>query len=58
MGGGAPKRGPGRPRKIVGSNGVDGLAGIIDAVKNGERERTQLRGALERIQGILADALG
>lgn len=58
MGGGAPKRGPGRPRKIASSNGVDRIAGILAVVKNSERERTQLRAALERIQGILADALG
>ena len=36
---------------------MDGLAGIVAAVKNTERERTQLRGALEKIQAVLADAL-
>ena len=56
-GGGAAKRGPGRPRKGA-SASMDGLAGILDAVKSSERERTQLRAALERIHGILADALG
>lgn len=50
------KRGPGRPRKVS-TAGMDGLEGIVVAVKNSERERAQLRGALERIQGILADAL-
>ena len=59
-GGGAKKRGPGRPPKAKANptpSGLDGIAGILDAVKNSERERTQLRGALEKIQAILADAL-
>ena len=50
-------RGPGRPGKVA-SASIDGLAGILDAVKSSERERMQLRGALQRIHGILADALG
>jgi len=50
------KRGPGRPRKVA-TPGLDGLAGIIDAVKNTERERAQLRASLEKIQAVLADAL-
>lgn len=49
------KRGPGRPPKSAG--GLDGIAGILDAVKNSERERSQLRAALERIQSLVADAL-
>ena len=59
-GGGAKKRGPGRPpkaRTTAAPSGLDGIAGILDAVKNSERERAQLRGALEKIQAILADAL-
>lgn len=59
-GGGKRKRGPGRPPKAKTTatpSGLDGIAGILDAVKNSERERTQLRGALEKIQAILADAL-
>ena len=52
----AGKRGPGRPRKVA-TPGLDGLAGIIDAVKNTERERAQLRASLEKIQAVLADAL-
>jgi len=52
----AGKRGPGRPRKVS-TSGMDGLEGIVAAVKNTERERTQLRGALEKIQAVLADAL-
>ena len=52
----ADKRGPGRPRKSA-TPSMDGLEGIVAAVKNTERERTQLRGALEKIQAVLADAL-
>ena len=51
------KRGPGRPRSVS-AEGMDGLEGIVAAVKNNERERAQLRGALERIQGIIGEALG
>jgi hypothetical protein len=50
------KRGPGRPRSVA-TTGMDGLEGIVAAVKNNERERAQLRGALERIQGIIGEAL-
>lgn len=53
-------RGPGRPpkaRTTAAPSGLNGIAGILDAVKDGERERAQLRGALEKIQAILADAL-
>ena len=52
----AGKRGPGRPRSVS-TAGMDGLDGIVAAVKNNERERAQLRGALERIQGIIGEAL-
>ena len=55
-GGGAPKRGPGRPPKAA-SPRLDCLAGILDAVKQSDRERAQLRSALERIQAVIADAL-
>ncbi len=59
MSGGAPKRGPGRPRKAASTSnaGLGGLAGILDMVKNGERERAQLRAAIERIQSLVRDAL-
>jgi len=59
MGGGALKRGPGRPRKASSASnaGLGGLAGILDMVKNGERERAQLRAAIERIQALVTDAL-
>jgi len=52
----AGKRGPGRPRKVATAS-MDGLESIVAAVRNTERERTQLRGALEKIQAVLADAL-
>jgi hypothetical protein len=37
---------------------ADGLAGLLTAVKDTQRERMQLRGVLERLQGIVRDALG
>jgi hypothetical protein len=54
---GGAKRGPGRPRKGSGGSSLDGLAGLLDAVKGADRERSQLRAALERIQSVIADAL-
>ncbi len=57
-GGGAAKRGPGRPRSAASSSSsLDGIAGILDMVKSADRERSQLRAALEKIQGVIADAL-
>ena len=55
----AGKRGPGRPRKVATSSSpkIDGLAGILDAVQNSERQRVQLREALEKIQAVLVNAL-
>jgi len=55
MSGGGPKRrGPGRPPKSASSGGgMDGIAGILDMVKNAERERAQLRAALEKIQAVV-----
>lgn len=44
------------PTTLVPASG-DGIAGILDAVKNGERERTQMRAALEKIGSILSDVL-
>jgi hypothetical protein len=57
--GGAPKRGPGRPRKAATSSasGLDGIAGIVEAVRTAERERSHLRGVLEKLQAVIADAL-
>jgi transposase-like protein len=54
------KRGPGRPRKVAstGRGSVNGLDGLLEAVKNSERERTQMRAALEKIQTVIAEALG
>src|SRR6266436_4337315 len=52
------KRGPGRPRKVAASTGLDGLSGILDAIKDSQRERAHMRTALERIQAVLADVLG
>lgn len=54
--GASAKRGPGRPAKSSTSN-LNSIAGIVDAVKNSERERAQLRVALEKIQSLVAGAL-
>lgn len=54
----AVRRGPGRPPKAAGTTvGLDSLAGIVDAVRNAERERNHLRSVLERLQAVVADAL-
>ena len=50
-------RGPGRPRKVPAPASLNGLDGILAAVKSSERDRTQMRAALERIQAVVADAL-
>ena len=55
--GGGGKRGPGRPRQTTPGATLDGIAGIVAVVKNSEMQRSQMRGALERIQAIIADAL-
>lgn len=55
LGGATKRRGPGRPSKSAAT--IDGLSGILDAVRNAERERASLRTALERLQTIVADAL-
>ena len=59
-GSGAVRRGPGRPRSSGApmASSMDGIAGILDAVKNADRERAQLRSALEKIQAVIADVLG
>jgi len=58
-GGSAPaaKRGPGRPPKAA-TPTLDGIEGILATVRNADRERAQLRSALEKIQSLIADALG
>ena len=55
---GAPRRGPGRPRKnpLPAAMG-DGLEGIVAAVKASQQDLGRYRGALEKIQEILAGAL-
>ena len=54
----ARKGKPGRkPKLIASAGGSDGLAAILDAVKNSERERVQLRSALERIHAVVQAAL-
>ncbi|MEO6597250.1 MAG: hypothetical protein ABIP94_21110 [Planctomycetota bacterium] len=53
--GGATKR-PGRPRKNA-APGLDGIEGILAAVKNSEQQRTRMRAALERIQTVVGDVL-
>ena len=50
------RRGPGRPRNNAAPS-MDGIEGILAHVKNSERERSQMRGALERIQAVIADVL-
>ena len=55
--GGTQKRRPGRPQAAASTLRFDGISGILDAVKNSEKERAQLRAALERIQTVLAEAL-
>lgn len=52
------KRGPGRPPKSASSIAFAGtLEGIVAAVKGSEQAKARYRAALEKIQGILADAL-
>jgi len=51
------KRGPGRPRKSA-MPALDGsLESIVAAVKSSEQSKERYRGALEKIQAILDDAL-
>lgn len=55
---GAPKRGPGRPRKVVSASAgavASGLEGVIEALKSGERQRAELTRALDRIRAVLAE---
>lgn len=53
------RRGPGRPRKnpLPVVAGLEGIQGIVDAVKSSQREVGRFRVALERIQGVVASAL-
>jgi hypothetical protein len=52
----AGKRGPGRPRKNVNA-AVGSLEGIVAAVKQNEQAMVRYRGALEKIQAVLAGVL-
>ena len=56
MSGGASKRKstPGAKANVVGGN----LDELVAAVRRDEAERKRMRGALERIQAVLSDALG
>src|SRR5262245_66428542 len=60
LAGGPKKRGPGSPPKVKSraTAGVDGLDGLLAAVRSVEKERNEMRGVLERLQGILSAALG
>ena len=54
------KRGPGRPPKAAAAPGMaelDGIAGIVEAVRASERDRAKLRSAMERIQALVSSAL-
>lgn len=53
-----PRRGPGRPRKGGDAMQLDGLESMLAVVRNTQRDLGRFRGALEKIQGILADVLG
>lgn len=56
------KRGPGRPPKSASGGSMGALSGSLDgiiaAVKGSEQAKARYRAALEKIQSILADALG
>jgi hypothetical protein len=58
--GGPKKRGPGRPPKAKsgGATRVDGLDGLLAAVRGVEKERNAMRAVLEKLRDILASALG
>ena len=57
--GAPPKRGPGRPPKAASDGAFAGtIEGIVAAVKSSETAKARYRAALERIQAIIAEALG
>src|SRR5262245_53207243 len=60
LAGGPKKRGPGRPPKAKSgrASGIDGLGGLLEAVRSVERDRNEMRGVLEKVQSILSAALG
>lgn len=51
------KRGPGRPRKAPPTASMNGLEGILAAVKDSERDRVAMRAALEKIRDLVSSAL-
>lgn len=52
------RRGPGRPpRSASAGSAMQGLDALVNAMKEGERERDRYRRALEQISRILQDAL-
>lgn len=59
--GGAKKRSPGRKPASATSHAatsqLEGLSGLLDAVKAAEQERASLRNALVRMQQIVSEAL-
>jgi len=59
LAGGPQKRGPGRPPKTRngGATRVDGLDGMLAAVRCVENERNEMRAVLEKVQTILSAAL-
>ena len=55
------KRGPGRPRKVRATAGVafdHAIGGIVAAIRDSEQSRNRFRAAIERIQAMVAAALG
>ncbi len=58
MGGRGARRRPGRPAKAASATRLNGLAGVLEVVQNSERQRVRLRTAIERIQAMVAGALG
>ena len=57
---GPKKRGPGRPPKAKGRApaGVEGLEGLLAAVRSVEKQRNEMRAVLEKLQAVLSAALG
>ena len=55
--GSATKRGPWRPRKVASPVAVLEIDSIVAEVQSSERERTRLRGALQRISTIISEVL-
>lgn len=55
---GGKRRTPGRPPRTTSRSGsIDGLAAMLEMVKQSERERTQLRAALEKIGTVITATL-